>query len=348
MTGTVRTVLVSAAVAAVFATCAPTAPAQYRYNLPPPPVAPTVYAPYAGRGGQLAGGAEMVQAQGQFMNDQEQARITREKAYQEYLKSQKAKFEMDRYIEKNTPTYTELQEKNNAMKTRRILNNPTEAEITTGASLNIMLPLVQQMTSQGIAGPPIALDQATLNRINVKAPNYSGHLAKFKDGGKLKWPIAVRGRELQKGLAATLPDAVAAAQDDTLELKTYNKLRKDVKDLREEVAADYRKNQIDLGSYLAADQFLEDLNFAVGDLTMAGASKALSGAAGGLKGRNVQEMVEYMTRQGLTFAPATPGNENAYFSLQSSMSRYAISTNHGYGMQMQTIEPRKFDPISAP
>lgn len=343
MRGTVRTISI---LAAVLATCAP-APGQYRYNYPPPPVTPTVYAPYAGRGGQLAGGAEMVQAQGQFMNDQEQARITREKAYQEFLKSKKDKFELDRYIEKNTPTYTELQEKNNAMKTRRILNNPTEAEITTGASLNIMLPLVQQMTDQGIAGPPAPLDQATLNRINVKAPNFSGHLAIFKDGGKVKWPIAVRGRELQKELAAALPDAVAAAQDDTLELKTYNKLRKDVKDLREQVAADYRKNQIDLGSFLAADQFLEDLNFAIGDLTMAGAPKALSGATA-LKGRNVQEMVQNMTKQGLTFAPATPGNEDAYYSLQNSMSRYAISANHAYGMQLQTIAPRKFDPISAP
>src|SRR5262245_42428791 len=99
-----RTSFVFAAALAVLPWAASVGSAQYyQYPVTPPPI----YAPYAGAGGQLAGAAQVIGAQGQYMQDQEQARITREQAFQANLESKKAAVEYSRWLEANTPTYTE-------------------------------------------------------------------------------------------------------------------------------------------------------------------------------------------------------------------------------------------------
>ena len=41
------------------------------------------------------------------------------------------------------------------------------------------------------------------------------------------------------------------------------------------------------------------------------------------KGKNVAELVDHLTREGLTFAPAAPGEEAAYTSLYQSLRAFA-------------------------
>ena len=47
------------------------------------------------------------------------------------------------------------------------------------------------------------------------------------------------------------------------------------------------------------------------------------------KGRNVAELVDYMTQQGLTFAEATEGDEGAYQSLYEALRTFEAGMQEG-------------------
>jgi hypothetical protein len=42
-------------------------------------------------------------------------------------------------------------------------------------------------------------------------------------------------------------------------------------------------------------------------------------------GRTVQELVEYMTKNGLKFAPAMPGDERAYQAVQTALAAQSLA-----------------------
>ena len=54
------------------------------------------------------------------------------------------------------------------------------------------------------------------------------------------------------------------------------------------------------------------------------------------------ELVYNMTSKGLSFAPATPGNEAPYFGLQSALSSFAAGAEQSNGFRAS------FDPFVQP
>ncbi len=60
------------------------------------------------------------------------------------------------------------------------------------------------------------------------------------------------------------------------------------------------------------------------------ARKQLAGAYSP-RARNVQELVDFMTDNGVRFAPATPGNENAYQVVHDAFVRYARAAQSSAG-----------------
>jgi hypothetical protein len=314
--------------------------AQY-YQYPPPAYPPPpVYAPYAGPGGYLAGAANVIDAQGQYYQQEEAARQMREQTIQENLKTKKAAVEYNKWLEANTPTYTEQKEKEKGMQTRRLLNDPTTLEITSGSALNALLPFLGQMSKQGMQGPPVPLNPATLARINLMGPVATGALGMLSNHGQLDWPLVLRGQPTQKQLAKEVTQVVMSSSNGTLQYKDYIKTYKGVVAYRDNVKNQFAKDEIDAASFLQADDFLQKLGFALVELNKPGAQKTLSGAYKA-NGRTVQELVQNMAGQGLQFAPATPGDEGAYVALYNAMSTYAISAQNSFGFQLQTVAPRK-------
>lgn len=323
------------------------ASAQYRFRYPQPrrvpvpvPVGgPTIYAPYAGPGGTLAGSADVINAQGQFLKQQEQARIEREKAYQEYLRSKKAAFDLNKYFEANTPTWGEKQEKEKGMLTRRVINDPTTSEMISGKSLNIMLDFLKQLTYQGQAGPLVPIAPSILSKINVTGPTTEGKIAMLSHGGQVDWPLALQDHPMKPVVDKELQQAVQGVLTGTLTNKLYTKLRSDVSRMRDDVKQQYATGKMHAASYLDADDFLERLTFAVYELSRPGAKTALGG---GLRpqGRTVGELVYDMTSKGLKFAPATPGDEAAYVALHNAMAQYTLGVQSSYGFQTQSVAPR--------
>jgi hypothetical protein len=53
----------------------------------------------------------------------------------------------------------------------------------------------------------------------------------------------------------------------------------------------------------------------------------------------VPELVQSMTKQGLRFAPGTPGSEAAYQAVYNAMVAYAAGADSGSGFRVQAAPP---------
>lgn len=308
----------------------------------PPPYNP-YYPPIGygyGPGSQLAGAAQVIQAQGQLGLDQEQMRIQRQKVYQEKLNTKKMTLDEANYEKANTRTFVENQEAVMSQTLRRYMNQPLPAEITRGDTLNTFLPFLKALGDQGTPGSPISLSPNILYSINVTTPGTGGvgtSAGLLKNGGKLAWPLQLKGAA-QKQIDAILPKAVQDAATDMLEPKTYTQLTSMVLSMQDDVRTRYQKEQIDGSSYLKGKRFLDDLANSLKVLQDPDAAKFLSGAVAA-RGNNVQELVDNMTAEGLKFAPATPGADSAYYSLHNSFVSYARGAQSSAGFQSSLVAP---------
>jgi hypothetical protein len=308
---------------------APAARAQYA----PPYPYPGGYYPGAA-GGYLQGSADVINAYGNLMQQQEQARLQREQVNQAKLDTKKKTLDWRNYERANTPTFTQEQLKIQAQQLQRVLNKPLPAEVTSGKAQNIILPYLQSLTNRGIVGPPVSLDQAQVAQFNVTSGAAPGaSLGLLKQGEHMEWPLVLQGPTQEK-LAGLLPQATAAAATGKLNFALYKQVSGGVEQLRDELKKKFAAEEIDGTSYLNGKRFLESLEGAVTQLQKPGAARFLDGTYGA-RGRTVEELVQNMTKQGLKFAPASPGSEPAYFALHSAMVAYTAGAENAPGFRVQ-------------
>jgi hypothetical protein len=296
--------------------------------------------PYAiqtgfGPGNVLNGQANVINAQGNLMLQQEQARLDRETANQAKLDTKKKTLDWKNYERANTWTFAQEQERDKSLLLMRMINSPSPAEITTGKAENVMLPYLAVLVEKGVQGPVLSLDPRQLQQINVTNPAGSGNIGPLREGGKVRWPTAVRG-PTQKKLDVLLPQAVAGAVKGDLDPDVYAQVRKDIDNLQGEIKAKFYADKLDGASWIAGKRFLESLNQAAIALQNPDVAKQLNGTFQAV-GRTVQELVMNMTRQGLQFAPASPGGEPAYYALHSAMVGYAAGVNNGSGFRAPVL-----------
>jgi hypothetical protein len=248
----------------------------------PPPSGYPGYPGYPGYGpgSTLAGAAQVIQAQGQLGLDQEQQRIQRQKAYQEKLNTKKMAFDEAAYEKANTPSYIDEKERVSGLTLRRLMSQPQPAEVTRGDTLNAMLPYLKALGDQGTPGSPQSLNPSTLAAINVATPNTGGGgttVGVLKNGGKLAWPLMLKG-PLQKKMDGLLPKAVEQAAANTLEPATYNQVVGLVQSMQDDIQTRYRKEQIDGSSFLTSKRYLDQLASSLKVLQDPDAAKYLTGA----------------------------------------------------------------------
>ena len=78
------------------------------------------------------------------------------------------------------------------------------------------------------------------------------------------------------------------------------------------------------GLYTEARTFLNNLTDAITALSQPDVGNYFTGKFA-LKAKTVPELVEQMSKQGLQFAPATPGDEAAYAALQQALANYDLA-----------------------
>jgi hypothetical protein len=284
-------------------------------------------------GGYLSGSAQVMNAYGDLMLKQEQARVLRERANQAKLDTRRKAFDARLYEKANTPTFGQEQQRLKANRLYRMLNNATEAEIASGKAQNVLAPFLKSLADRGIQGPPVELDPEQLQQIHVTSGTNEAGFGLLKPGEHMEWPPVLRGPTQRKvaDLIRVVTDAVARGR---LDPSLYDELTKGVTQLKDELKKRFYAERINGTAYLSGKRFLESLEGSVNQLQQPGASRFLTETYAA-RGRTVQELVQNMAKRGLRFAPASPGGEPAYRALYNAMVSYSAGAETASGFRVQ-------------
>jgi hypothetical protein len=278
---------------------------------------------YSGPYGDAAiAAAQVIDAQGRYLIDVEQSRLTRERVRQARLDTRRRLFDEYLYERQNAPTWEDDRERLQSAELRRSRNDPPLNEILSGKSLNTLLATVQKRDAGGNVGPDIGLEEDTLRRVNVTSGR-GGNVGLLRNGGRLRWPLALIAEAVRAERAqidSLLPEVVAQAAERAVNADSINALTRATERLQQYLAGHSR--DLPPGQYVAAKRFLGDLEEALKALQQPDAADYLAGKRAA-RGRTVAEMVRSMTEQGLQFAPATSGDEAAYLALHRALASYA-------------------------
>jgi hypothetical protein len=280
--------------------------------------------PYSG---YLHGGADMVRAQGQLQNDLQQAKITKQQAEQAKLDTRRKAFDQYLYERAKRPTIEDDRERSRLERIRRARNQPPLTEIWSGYALNTLLDATKKMQAQGVQGPTVPLDPYLLQKINVTTGASGGNLGLLRNGGRLAWPVTLQGPDFaaqRKKLDKLAQTAYRQADTGMVDADTVTQMNTSVDKLFRELKRNIRK--VSANDYIRSKRYLNELSKSVRALDDPNVANFASGKWSA-RGDTVAELVRNMTGQGLRFAPATQGDENAYTALHSAMVAYYAPTN---------------------
>jgi hypothetical protein len=276
--------------------------------------------------GFLSGNAAVISSEGTYRKQYWESKLLREQVRQARLDTRRRVFDEYLYERSHAPTTEDLREQARAEAVRRSLNEPPPTEVLSARALNDLLTDVQKLPSAANEVPDVPLDQEVVQRINVVPSQGRGNPGLLRDGRRLQWPQALRTlppqetiAELREQIDTLLPKATGQAVNGRVEPAILNELNRDVTEL-ERMLVD-RVNEMPTARYIEARRFLTDLEDALRILRHPDAGDYLNGKYAA-KGRTVQQLVQYMTKHGLQFAPAVKGDEAAYTALHRALASY--------------------------
>lgn len=287
-----------------------------------PPYAYSYPDPY---GGYLRGGADVINAQGRFMVNNQQALLLHESVRQARMESRRRIFDEWLYERANRPTLEDDRERDMREQVRRSRNDPPLTEIWSADALNSLLRDIQKLDAKGEKGRDVMLDEDILKRVNVTKGK--GNVGILKNEAQLNWPLALRTeetKEAQQQLDSLVKDAVNQAMNSrSVSRDTLVQIDDALKQLRDRLSR--QVSDLPFAQYREAKRFLNDLEEARTVLGGQDAGNYLTGKYAA-KGKSVTDLVRYMTQQGLLFAPATSGDEAAYTALHRALAAYDMAT----------------------
>jgi len=283
-------------------------------------------------GETLRGTAAVINAEGTFLMQAQDARIRYEQWQQARLDTRRKSIEEFLYERALVPTGEDLRESMQRYELRIAMNNPPVNEVLSGESLNTIYKDLKIKLASGAKGQPLPLDPAILKQINLTS-NSGGNMGvmkNLKDGGTLRWPLALQGEVYQeevKRLNQRAAEAIKLAEfKNQVDAGTIRDMMDDVAKLRAKISAnitDLTPNQ-----YSAASRFLKQLDDAFKALQQPDVGDYL-GQKYMAQGKTVGDLLDFMMKKGLSFAPAVNGDEGAYQALHNYLVGFANTLQTG-------------------
>jgi hypothetical protein len=277
--------------------------------------------PYSG---SLPGSADLVNAQGRFLVNQQEANLKREQFKQRSVETGRKVFDEWLYERANTPTLQDERERAAKDALRYHLTNPNATQIYSATSLNGILDQLRQLQARGVSGQAVPLDEDLLRQINVTT-GAGGNAGLLKNDGQLNWPQLLAGddfaaerRDLDRKLPIAIDQAGRYNRVDPGFLKDMNS---DVERIRDRVSR--AVGDVPPSQYVEAKRYLNQVTDALRILQSPDARNYVTGKYSA-RGRNVADLVKNMS--GLRFAPAAPGEEKAYRALYQALADYYAGT----------------------
>ncbi|MBY0524460.1 MAG: hypothetical protein K2R98_13725 [Gemmataceae bacterium] len=284
--------------------------------------------PYSG---YLTGSADLTRAQGQYLVNSQQAYLLKEQVRAAQIENRRKAFDEWLYERANTPTLNDERERTRRAEVRRDLNDPPATEIWSGKTLNELLAELQDQAGRAPQGPNVPLDAETLKQINVYPAKGIANAGLLKERVPLAWPVALRlllpareAKPLRDRVDALLAEAKAQALKGPVKAETVAELNESVAKLSKLLRQ--RAGDMMFSQYTESKRFLAELEGAAKVLEQADAADYLNRKFAA-RGRNVRELIQHMTENGLRFGPARSGDEPAYNALYQVLATYMRDAN---------------------
>lgn len=289
-----------------------------------------MYPPYgyeSAVGGFLRGTASIIDAQGQFMVNQQQSNILRQQAMSEKIANRRRVFDNYLYERAMTPTVEQFREEDRLRNLDRSRIDPPVNEIYSAKALNDVLIDLQNLQATTRATDPstrVPINEEMLRQVNVTTTKGGGgNLGLLRSGAGANWPIALTSDEFKterERLTTLAGEAVKQAEfNRRVDANTIRQMLTDVDSLQEQLRRSVAT--LSANQYMEAKRYLSEWEEALKGLQQPDVGKHFDGAYT-LKGKTAAEVVDFMTKNGLRFAPAVPGNEAAYLSLHRALANY--------------------------
>jgi hypothetical protein len=275
--------------------------------------------------GFVRGVADVIGAQGQFAINIQQSRLVREQVRQAQVDTRRKIVEEWKWEQSQIPTAQDLRVRDQMLDVQRSLTNPPVTEVLEGKSLNDLLNELTKQQAKGARGREVRLDRDRLKLINVRPRGDAGNLGLLKNEGRLNWPIALRSPTFdqpRKQLDELALEAVRQAPFGSVEINTLKGMKDAVEQMHALLAANI--NEMKSADYMDAKRYLNYLSDAVLGLGQKDVADFFNGK-NAAKGDDVGQLVDYMNKMGLEFAPAVPGEESAYRALHQAMVSFELS-----------------------
>jgi hypothetical protein len=307
---------------------APPPSASFTQQQPAPPGYYPPYYPqwpvYSPTGAYLSGGSDVINSQANFMIAKQQSRVVKEQAEQAKLDTKRKAYEEWQWEQSQAPKLGDIQHQTqlDALKVAR--NNPSQNDIWSGYTLNILLKAIQRQESvEGLRGPTVPLDPNLVKNLNVttgQTATTQGSIGMLKSN--LDWPEVLTDERFSKEteqISQLNTEAMKQLMSGKADPGTIRALNNSIDALRSDLRANIA--EIPSNQYTRGVAYVNQLKQAVGQMSSAGAANYVNGTWQA-KGDSVGELVNYLTRQGLSFAPATAGHENDYTALYQGLIAY--------------------------
>jgi hypothetical protein len=277
------------------------------------------YDPY---GGYLRGAANLVNAYGQFMINNQQASLLQQQVIQSQVDTRNRIIQQRIYEDSITPKTEDVRMQDMLNKLRHSRNNPYPAEIWSGDALNSLATAIQSAHRQKIYGPTVPVPEDALKHLNLNLPGkVNASLGILRDGGKLDWPLVLQEDGFKKDrekLDTLTPQAVLQASKGRVDAKTIKELTPAVERMQATLVGMVQDVAPD--QYMDGKKFLRELAKSYKMLNEPEVSNYFGKWSP--RGKTVAELVDFITSNGLQIAPASPGDESYYTALYQSFLNY--------------------------
>jgi hypothetical protein len=276
--------------------------------------------------GYLRGVADITTAQAQYWKTIQEARLLREQSYRSALDTthkmiEEAAYERGEWLARIDPEKNRRQDM--AVALDRARHNPPPTEIYSARALNDLLDHLKTVQGAGQAGPKVDLDPDMLRNVNLTGQDTRANIGLLKDDGKLHWPLPLQGSEFADGrerLNRLIADAVNEAKfGNTVDPGKLRDMRAELGRLKAALQQDV--GELSPSQYVEARRYLNLLDDAVKALEDPKVVNYFN-QNWVAKSKNVAELVKFMSDKGLRFAPATPGDADAYRSLYDALAAF--------------------------
>jgi hypothetical protein len=284
------------------------------------------YDPYYGNpyGGYLMGAANVIDAEGRFLVNQQQAYLGLEQVRAERIANQRRRFDESLYERTHMISGEQLREEQRELRSQRARTNPPVTEIYSGQSLNDLLVDLQIRQGRGaLSEAPPGLTTSDVQQINFTSKRGSANIGLLKKAGQLTWPTALTGADYQderQQLSVLAQKAVKQAESKGW---VDNGILQQISDNVQQLHQQLRDNVKDVppDQYIEAKRFLNQFDDAGKALQQADVGNYFNGKYT-FQGLTVADLVRFMTERGLSFAPAVAGDEAAYRAVHQALAAY--------------------------